>query len=200
MNCLDIVEIHKDVQPHIFDSNLMMISDPPELIGGWGRDICVTAKWMNFRALVFSRDSKFLVSPCCIFLHPLGFSDDYTLVNYSPVTTHQVIKGSKGFRYAVDLIASPKLDIAPFENNLAIVIVDVKMGRLLLSGLATKVIDSNPGSLRIEVDVSVSSGVNYTEFMDMIVGKPLEREIPALQDYTEQAIEQSMDNGFVRIY
>jgi hypothetical protein len=199
-DCLTTVSIGVDIKPHCFDSNIAQITDPKPLTGDWSLDICVMANWMPLRALVFSQDRNFMSIPCCNFVHPIGYSDDYTLVKYAPVSSCDKRKDfKKSGIYEIDLVVDTKSDIAAFENDLSMIVVDVKMGRLIASGRCEEVLEYSGNTITCSLNSMTRSGASYNDFMRMISGMNIESEVKPFSE-TSNVLDSIDSGGFLRVY
>jgi hypothetical protein len=199
-DCMTTVSLNLELEAHCFDSNITQITDPKPLTTEWGLDICVMANWMPLRALVFSQERNFISIPCCNFIHPNGYSDDYTLVKYAPVSSCDKRKDfKKSGIYDIDLVADTKSDIAAFENDLAMIVVDVKMGRVIASGRCEEVVEYSANSITCSLNSMKQSGANYNDFMRMVSGMNIESQIKPFSE-TYNVLDSLDSGGFLRVY
>jgi hypothetical protein len=178
--------------------------DPPQITKHWDLTMCALARSLDYRILVFNRGFDYATFDCCNLPFPIGWGDDYILIDYLPLSRYQkAAPFEKRRNYQLTVVAPEKINLGVYESRLSALVVDARQVRTLCSGEISDVDHYSFGQLRLTLDSSKPNGANYADFLAAInrpePSKPLAGMVPRPVPVSKKPSIPIDGNGFVRI-
>ncbi len=188
---------------HCVNSNGFAVSDPAAITSHWDMSTCALAKSLDVRVLVFNRSIDYAAVPCCNMFIPIGWGNEFVLLDYLPVMGYEKAERfSKLKCYEVSIATPQAYDLAIYDRQYGVLIVDVRQDRLLITGEVVKVEDFTMGTLKVRVDASNSCGANYSDFRESLTKLEAPKPVAVMQTIHPRSDLGSLpkqEDGFIRL-
>jgi hypothetical protein len=188
---------------HCVKSDDFAVSDPAAIASHWDMSTCALAKSLDVRILVFNRSIDYASVPCCNMFIPIGWGNDFVLLDYLPVVRYEKAERFTKLKcYEVSIATPQAYDLTIYDRQYGVLIVDVRQNRVLFTGEIVKVEDFTMGTLKIRVDASVPCGASYSDFRNSLTKLEVPKPVAVMQTMHPRRDLTSLpmqDDGFIRL-